>query len=70
MKYVQAKLTKNNLVIISWIEKKKKVKIGCLVELKEDDNNLWKVEELYTEIEKDELNKKKTFDKSFGSSIK
>ena len=68
MKYVQAKLRKDNHYQTAWIEKKKGVVVGCSVELKED-GKFWKVEELYSEMEYSELLSKKEMDKHFGLSI-
>ena len=68
MKYVQAKLSNNNVYQIAWIEKKKGVVIGCFVELKET-GEFWKVEELFAEMEYSYLLEKKEMDKHFGLSI-
>lgn len=71
MKYVQAKLRRNDVVQTAWIEKKKGVKKGCYVELKET-KEFWHVEELYSKIVKDakELEAEQKMNKDFGPSIK
>lgn len=69
MKYIQAKLSNGNTFTIAWIEKKKKLKVGCNVELKET-GEFWKVEELYSEIDFKKLLNKQQMNKEFGLSIK
>jgi|WetSurMetagenome_2_1015567.scaffolds.fasta_scaffold1653635_1 hypothetical protein len=46
MTLIQVKLQKDNVFQIAWIEKKTTVKKGCWVTLK-DDNNKWKVVDMY-----------------------
>lgn len=44
--YVQCKFQKDNTFQTAWVENKPNLKVGALVELKSDNNTLWKVVEM------------------------
>lgn len=67
--YIQTKLKKDNKYIVSWIEKKKDIKVGCYVQLKET-GQFWEVVELYSSMDNKDILDKQIKNKSFGSSIK
>jgi hypothetical protein len=54
---VQCKLSHDNTSMVAWIEKRKNVKEGNFVTLKEDKSTLWKIEELYYSSDSSVINK-------------
>lgn len=47
MLYIQVLLSKNNTRMTTWIEKRKNIKEGCYISLKETGDEFWKVEKMY-----------------------
>jgi hypothetical protein len=52
MQMVQVKLQKGNEFQVAWVEKKQCVRLGAIVELKED-GSFWQVVELYNALDAD-----------------
>jgi len=67
--FVQARLRKGNREQVAWIEKKKGVRIGSMVELK-DTGEFWEVIETYAEKDSAILKNDIEMNKDFGGSTR
>lgn len=69
MLYVQVELRKNNNTYITWIEKKKGLRVGSKVTL-EPEGEVWVVVAMYSEIDKAYLDKINSMNGAFGASLR
>lgn len=70
MDYIQALLSQGKRLKVSWIEFKKDIQNGSIVELLPEKEK-WKIETLYSEvtISSTDLQKKIAMNSSFGKSL-
>lgn len=68
MVYVQVELRKKNSTHITWVEKKKGLRVGSKVTL-EPEGEVWVVVAMYSEIDKAYLDKINSMNSTFGASL-